>query len=222
MNSIKIGDVLITWFGHTSFMIESGKRIYIDPHVLPDSAEKADIVLVTHEHFDHCNVDNIKRLRGEQTKVLGPPGVMKKLGFGSPMNIDKVTSIGGVKITGIDAYNINKFRSPGNPFHPRGLGIGYLIEMDRKAIYHAGDTDNIPEMTSLGDVDIALLPIGGTYTMTVDEAAEAAKVIKPKICVPMHYNSDKYGISGINADPEEFAKLLESENIEVRVLEPLV
>ena len=124
MNSIKLDDVTVTWFGHASFLIEGDIRIYIDSHVLPEDPEKADIALVTHEHFDHCNVDNIKRLRGERTKVFGPPGVMKKLGFGSPMNIDKITNINGIRITGTDAYNINKFRSPDNPFHPRGLGIG--------------------------------------------------------------------------------------------------
>lgn len=221
MNSIKIDGITVTWFGHASCMIESDRRIYIDPHVLPQQTEKADIVLVTHEHFDHCNVDNIKRLRGEGTKVLGPPSVMKKLGFGSPMNIDKVTSIDGIKITGTDAYNINKFRSPDNPFHPRGLGIGYLIEINGKTLYHAGDTDNIPEMASLGHVDIALLPIGGTYTMTVAEAVEAALRIKPDIAVPMHYNSDKYGIEGIHADPQDFANLLEGK-VNIQILEPLV
>ncbi|KHO47414.1 MAG: hypothetical protein QT00_C0002G0066 [archaeon GW2011_AR5] len=223
MHSIKLGDITLTWFGHASFMLEIHglhTRIYIDPHVLPESVEEADIVLVTHEHFDHCNVENIKKLRGAGTKVLGPPSVMKKLGFGSPMNIDKITNINGIKITGTDAYNINKFRSPDNPFHPRGLGIGYLIETGGNVIYHAGDTDNIPEMASLGRVDIALLPIGGTYTMTIQEAAEAAKIIKPATAIPMHYNSDKYGISGINANPEEFAKLI--PQIKVQILEPLV
>lgn len=219
MNLIKLGGITVTWFGHASFLIEGEKRIYIDPHVLPDKTEKADMVLVTHEHFDHCNVENIKKLRGEHTKVLGPPGVMKKLGFGSPMNIDKVTNIDGVRITGIDAYNINKFRSPDNPFHPRGLGLGYLIEIDGKRIYHSGDTDNIPEMASLGDIDLALLPIGGTYTMTIEEAAVAAKIIKAEITVPMHYNSDKYGITGINVNPEEFGKLLEGK-VNVEILEP--
>ena len=221
MNSIKIGDVSITWFGHASFLIEGEKRICIDPHVLPDETEKSDVVLVTHEHFDHCNIENIKKLKGEHTKVFGPPSVMKKIGFGSPMNIDKVTNVDGIKITGIDAYNINKFRSPDNPFHPRGLGLGYLIEINGKKIYHAGDTDKIPEMASLGHVDVALLPIGGTYTMTIEEAAEAAKIIKPIMAIPMHYNSDKYGIAGIQADPEEFAKLLEGK-IDVQILEPLV
>ena len=220
MHAIKLGDLKIVWFGHASLLIKGSKNIYIDPHVIPEKTEKADIILVTHEHFDHCNIENIKKLRGDATKVLGPPGVMKKLGFGSPINIDSVKTIEGVKLTGTDAYNTNKFKSPDNPFHPRGLGIGYLIEMNGKTIYHSGDTDNIPEISSLGHVDVALLPIGGTYTMTVEEAAEAAKTIKPTICIPMHFNSDKYGIEGINADPEEFKRL--AEGVDVRILEPMV
>lgn len=225
MYEIKLGDVVVTWFGHASFMVSDGNaRIYIDPFVLPSDAEKAGIVLVTHDHFDHCDVNNTNKLRTDSTKVYGAISSIKKLGFGSPMTVDKVAEHNGVKITTVEAYNTNKFRSPGNPFHPRGLGVGFVIEIAGKKVYHAGDTDNIQEMSDLQkmNIDVALLPIGGTYTMTAGEAAEAAKSIRPKFIVPMHYNSDKYGVSGINADPIELAKLLVGKGIVVNILNPMV
>lgn len=221
MHEIKMDDMTLTWFGHASFLIDAGKKIYIDPHVLPAKTEKADIILVTHEHFDHCNVENIKKLRKDDTEVIGPRGVINKLGFGSTIAPNKTVTLGRIIITATEAYNINKFRAPGQPFHPHGLGVGFVIDAGSR-IYHAGDTDNIREMASLHDIDMALLPIGGTYAMTLNEAAEAAKSFKPRMLVPMHYNSDKYGVSGINADPEELARALAGKGIVVNILEPMV
>jgi L-ascorbate metabolism protein UlaG (beta-lactamase superfamily) len=216
MHEIKLGDVSVVWFGHASFMISSDRKIYIDPFVLPPNPDKADIVLVTHEHFDHCDVNNTNKLRGDDTKVFGSGGSVKKLGFGSPLNVGNRAEHSGIRIAAVEAYNINK------KFHPRGLGIGFVVEIDGKKIYHAGDTDNIPEMALLKGIDLALLPVGGMYTMTTREAAEAAKVIKPKFLIPMHYNSDKYGVSGVNADPAEIAKLLVGKGIAVNILAPMV
>lgn len=221
MNLIKLGDITVTWFGHASFMITDGKmNIYIDPYVLPSSPEKADLILVTHEHFDHFDAGKIKKLGTKE--VAGPAGVIEKLGFGIKVKSSDDKKFGHIRVRPAEAYNVNKFRSPGQLFHPRGLGVGYIIEIGGKSIYHAGDTDNIPEMASLGSVDAALLPIGGTYTMTMQEASEAAKIIKSKVLVPMHYNSDKYGVSGINADPNELKKLLAGRATEVVVLQPMV
>ena len=223
-SEVKLGDVTVTWFGHASFMISSGStKIYIDPFVLPNHVEKSDFILVTHDHFDHCHEENVRKLRHDSTKVIGAISSIKKLGFGMPMNVDKHVEHAGVKITAVEAYNVNKFRAPEQPFHPRGLGVGFVIEIAGKKIYHTGDTDHIPEMAELQkhSIDLALLPIGGTYTMTTGEAAEAAKSIKPKTIVPMHYNSDKYGVTGINADPIEVAKLLIGKGIVVNILSPL-
>jgi L-ascorbate metabolism protein UlaG (beta-lactamase superfamily) len=219
MHEVKLNDVAVTWFGHASFLITNGgTRVYVDPFVLPNNAEKADIILISHDHFDHCYANNINKLRSDKTKILGAISSVKKLGFGAPMTVDKHMEHNGVKITAVEAYNISK------PFHPRGLGIGFVIEMASKKIYHAGDTDNIPEMAELQkmNIDIALLPIGGHYTMNAAEAAEAAKSIRPKFLVPMHYNSDKYGVTGINADPIEVAKLLIGKGIVVNIITPMV
>lgn len=218
MYDVKLGNITVTWFGHASFMISDGTvKAYIDPFVLPSHPEKADAVLITHDHFDHCDVDNAKKLRSDSTKIFGAISAVKKLGFGAPMTVDKHVQHGDLKVTAVEAYNISK------PFHPRGLGVGFVVEIAGRKIYHAGDTDNIPEMAELQklNIDLALLPVGGKYTMNTHEAAEAAKSIKPKFLVPMHYNSDKYGVAGINADPIEVAKDLIGKGIVVNILSPM-
>ncbi len=223
MHEIKLGEISVVWFGHASFLITDGeRRIYVDPFVLPERTEKADIILVTHDHFDHFNPAKINILKDKTTKVIGPFGVVSKLGFGIETKAGSKHSFGNIKIKSVEAYNNNKFRAPGQPFHPRGLGVGYVIEINDMDIYHAGDTDDIKEMSMLESMDVALLPIGGTYTMTVHEAASAALTFKPRFLAPMHYNSEKYGISGIDADPEELARMLAGKGIVVNVLEPLM
>ncbi len=223
MHEIKLGEISVVWFGHASFMITDGEHyVYVDPYVLPDKTQKADIVLVTHDHFDHFNPAKIKLLQDKNTEVIGPFGVVSKLGHGIETKAGERHSFGRIKIKSVEAYNNNKFRAPGQPFHPRGLGVGYVIGINDIDVYHAGDTDDIKEMKNLESVDVALLPIGGTYTMTVHEAASAALAFKPRFLVPMHYNSDKYGISGIDANPEELAQLLAGKGIVVNVLDPLV
>lgn len=217
MHEVKLNSLKVTWLGHASFLVEYGsKKIYIDPFVLPSKSEPADIILITHEHFDHFDMGRIKSINSDRTKFLGPMGVIKKSGFGTPMQPGKVREIDGIKIEAVDAYNTNK------KFHPRGLGVGYVIEIEEKRIYHAGDTDAIEEMKSLKNIALALLPIGGTYTMNVPEASQAAVSFTPKFLVPMHYNSDKYGVTGIKADPLELAKLLVGKGIVVNILDPLV
>lgn len=203
----------IKWHGHASFEIFSdGKTIYIDPYKLPEKPKKADLVLVTHEHFDHLS--NINQLRRPSTIVIGPEGCKKKVKNLKVIEEGEEINLKGFKIEAVPAYNVQRFRSPGNPYHPKGLGVGYVVTVEGKKIYHAGDTDLINEMERL-NVDIALLPIGGKYTMDVEEAINAAITINPEIIVPMHYNT----VEGTGADPKEFIEGLEGTGIEIKILE---
>ncbi|MFC2061592.1 MBL fold metallo-hydrolase [Elusimicrobiota bacterium] len=177
----------IHWLGHDSFRIEwNGLNIYIDPYKLGD-APKADIILITHEHKDHCSPEDVALIRNEDTVIVTVKSAAEKLS-GSIRTVapgDKL-EVKNMGIEVVPAYNINKFRSPGVPFHPKEAGhAGYIINLDGIRIYHAGDTDMIPEMGSI-ITDIALLPVSGKYVMTVEEALEAAKIIKTQIIIPMH------------------------------------
>jgi L-ascorbate metabolism protein UlaG (beta-lactamase superfamily) len=190
--------VEIIRLGHASFKIK-GKDciIYIDPYQITNS-ETANIILITHSHFDHCSPDDIDMINGPKTLIICPSDCEHRL-MG---NIKVIRPYGKIehneiKIEAVPAYNIN------NSFHPKSNGwLGYVVEIDGKKIYHAGDTDLIPEMKELKNIDYALLPVGGKYTMTAEEAANAANLINPKIAVPMHYGS----IIGSPSDAETFAK----------------
>ncbi|MHA1958326.1 MAG: MBL fold metallo-hydrolase [Candidatus Thorarchaeota archaeon] len=165
--------------------------------------EPASIVLVTHAHNDHCFPDAINIVRTKDTKVVAPENCGEKLGsdFVS-LKPGEETTLHDIKIEAVHAYNVKRFRSPGNPYHPKGYGVGYLLTVESKTIYFAGDTDVIPEMNELGQVDVALLPCGDTYTMDNLDAGEAIKIIKPKTVIPMH-TWDK--------DIDEFKNIVESE-----------
>jgi len=202
----------IKWLGHASFLINvEGKIIYTDPYSGKYS-EKADLILVTHSHGDHCSVAKIKSIRGADTVVFAPEDCVKKIkGTVKTLKVGEGADVSNVKIRAVEAYNVKRFRSPGNPFHPKGFGVGYLITALGKTVYHAGDTDFIPEMKQLGHVDVALLPSGGTYTMDNAEAAEAALAINPTVVIPMHRWDTK---------PDEFKKKVEaSSKIKVVALE---
>jgi len=223
-STFDLNGLTITWLGHASFLIKNEKIIYIDPFVLPKQAEKADYILVTHEHYDHCDAQKINQIRKESTIVIAAKGCEKNLGSNMVgMKAGDVYKHEGMEVEAVHAYNVNKFRSPGNPFHPKGLGVGFILEINGKKIYHAGDTDHIQEMHELREknIDIALLPVGGTYTMTAQEAAEAAAEIKPKFLIPMHYKSDKYGLQ-LNNDLTPLAKGLAGKGVVLKILEPLV
>ena len=196
----------IKWLGHAGFKIEGEKTVYIDPFKIKDT-EPADIIIVTHEHFDHLSPDDIKKIQTGKTVIVTTPdcyskvsGNVKTISPWQNLNVD------GIKVEAVPAYNMNK------QFHPKSNSwIGVIVTLNGKRIYHAGDTDNIPEMSSLKNIDVALLPVSGTYVMTAEEAAEAASRIMPKVAVPMHYGS----IVGTKSDAERFRKLC---NCKVEIL----
>ena len=197
-----IHGIEVQWLGHDSFLLEhGGTRVCIDPFKLA-AAPKADIILVTHDHFDHCDPASVDKLRGPGTVVLAPFGCSVKLkGFRAVAKGETITE-NGVKIEVVAAYNIGK------PYHSREMGVGYVISIGGRRVYHAGDTDRIPEMKKLGAIDIALLPVSGTYVMNAEEAASAANEdIKPRVAVPMHYGT----IIGSQADAEKFKSLCECD-----------
>jgi len=205
--------IVVKWLGHASFQIKAdGKIIYIDPYE-GEYKEKADLVLVTHSHFDHCDTSKIKKVLKEGTVIICPADCASKIkGNVKVLEPGEKTKVDDIVVEAVHAYNYKRFRSPGNPFHPKDLGLGYVITVGGKRIYHAGDTDFIPEMKNLKNISLALLPSGGTYTMDNPEAAEAALAIKPEIAIPMHRWS---------SSPEAFKKKVESSsNIKVVILEP--
>lgn len=199
------------WFGQSAFLIEDGKRIYLDPFDLPGGLPAADIILITHDHYDHLSTDDVKKITKDQTVVISIaaakgslPGSVKDFRAVKPG--DSLT-VSGVRIDVVPAYNIGK------QFHPKEKGyVGYIVHFGGRSIYHAGDTDFIPEMKRI-KADIALLPIGGKYTMDATEAAKAANAMKPKVVIPMHWGK----IVGSEVDVETFKA---NSQVPVKVLIP--
>lgn len=180
--------VSVKLLAHASFQITAaGKILYIDLEEYGKASEMADIILVTHSHTDHCDPSKIKKVRSADTVVIAPRDCVSKIGGNvRSLSAGEDITLGPIQVKAVEAYNIKRFRSPGNPYHPKGSGVGYLITVDGKKIYHAGDTDFIPEMQLLKPVDVALLPTGDTYTMDDTEAAKAVTAINPKVAIPMH------------------------------------
>jgi L-ascorbate metabolism protein UlaG (beta-lactamase superfamily) len=197
--------VQVKCLAHAGFEIEAnGKIIYVDLEKHGEAIDKADLILVTHSHTDHCDPEKIKNVRKEGTVIIAPEDCVQKIGGNvKTLKPGQETSVGSIRVKAVEAYNYKRFRSPGKPFHPKGFGVGYLVIVDGKTIYHAGDTDFIPEMRQLGSVDVALLPSGGTYTMDNAEAAEAAIATNAKVTTPMHCR---------DTNPEEFRKKLEASS----------
>lgn len=220
--------ISLKWFPPSWFQIKtSDKVIYIDPAYLktyfinypgkvefstwPDpidglpekNLKKADLILITHHHKDHCKKVTFNRLKDKNTLILAPEMCTKELGKkiktvkpGEEFNFENI------KIKTVEAYN-TEYGNSTRKLHHKGNGVGYLITLEGKTIYHAGDTDFIPEMKELGKVDVALIPIGGTFTMDLEEAVEAVIIIKPKLVIPMHMK---------DTDPEEFKKIVEERS----------
>ncbi len=199
----------IFWLGHDSFRLKGEKVVYIDPWKLAPGAEKADVILVTHDHYDHFSQNDIAKISKPDTVVVAPAAVAGKLG-GKTVVVkpgDKINAA-GIAVEIVPAYNPNK------QFHPKAAGyVGYIVTLSGKRIYHAGDSDLIPEMAQV-KADIALLPVSGTYVMNATEAAEAAKTIKPALAIPMHYGDPD--VVGTLADAQQFKKLA---TVPVEILE---
>ncbi|MBT3940543.1 MBL fold metallo-hydrolase [Candidatus Woesearchaeota archaeon] len=222
MAAFRYGMVDIEWLGHASFRISTqGKIIYVDPYVLDEEPLPADIIIVTHEHYDHCAVDNIQKLMKESTLVLAPQNCLTKLAFVPRKSLqliapDDTLVVGDLRIHTIPAYNDNKFRAHNIPYHSKGFGFGFVMTFAGVKIYHAGDTDFVPEMRELAleNIDVALVPVGGKYTMDAREAAQAIKAIHPKVAIPMHWGSD---VVGTQEDADRFKELAE-DTCEIVVL----
>ncbi len=198
----------IFWLGHDSFRLIGDKVIYIDPWKISAEAMKADLILVTHDHRDHFSPDDIAKISKADTVVVAPASVAQKFPSAVVVKPGDAITANGVALEIVPAYNPNK------KFHPKSAGfVGYIVTVNGKRIYHAGDTDLIPEMANL-KADIALLPVSGTYVMTALEAAEAANTIHPALAIPMHYGDPD--VVGTQHDADEFKRLA---HVPVEILE---
>jgi L-ascorbate metabolism protein UlaG (beta-lactamase superfamily) len=198
MNATEYADNNIRWLGHDGFVIHGSRTVLFDPFQI-QTGPKADVVLITHEHYDHCSPEDVEKVSGEKTVIVTEKDSAKKLrGDVRVLSPGESLAVGDVKIEAVAAYNLNK------QFHPKESGwLGFIVEMDGLRIYHAGDTDRIPEMKQL-NVNIALLPVSGTYVMTAEEAVEAALDIEPDVAIPMHFGA----IVGDQNDAEIFREKL--------------
>jgi len=203
----------IHWLGHDSFRLDGSSTVYIDPWKLGDGAPPADLILITHDHYDHLSAGDIAKVSMPATTLVGPVSVTDQIDGMKTVTVSPgdTVSVGSVSVSAVSAYNTDKFRAPGEVFHPRSAGyVGYVVELDGRRIYHAGDTDVIPEMSEVR-CDVALLPVSGTYVMTADEAVRAAGMLEAAIVVPMHYGD----IVGSEADA---VRLKESSPVPVEIL----
>lgn len=207
------GDLRITFLGHGTLMFQwGGKTIHVDPvSRYADYARlpKADLILVTHEHGDHLDKDAIEKITTPATALVATKVCCDQLGKGQVMRNGDVRRVAGLSVRAVPAYNIVHMRSPGKVYHPKGEGNGYVIAFGGRNVYVAGDTENIPEMAELKNIDVAFLPMNLPYTMTPEMVASAAKVIRPKILYPYHFG---------DTDASKLVELLKgAPEIEVRV-----
>jgi L-ascorbate metabolism protein UlaG (beta-lactamase superfamily) len=208
----------VEWLGHSGFRIAVGRQwVYIDPYRVSPGAPKADLILLTHGHYDHFSPQDVEVLSKPDTELIAPPSVAERL----PGRVHSIVAdeevepenVRGVAVRALPAYNTSKRNSDGHVFHPREAGgVGFDVNVRGERLYHAGDTDVIPEMDSVHGVDLALLPVSGTYVMTAGEAAEAARRIQPRLAVPMHWGEHL----GTRADAETF---LREAPVEAMILE---
>jgi L-ascorbate metabolism protein UlaG (beta-lactamase superfamily) len=207
------GDLKITFLGHGTLMFTfGGKVIHIDPFARVADYSKlpqADMILLTHEHRDHLDLKALEFLRTDKTVLVLSEKCAQQVKGGIVMHNGDVKTIEGLEIEAVPAYNLVHTHSEGVPFHPKGIGNGYVITFGDKRIYVAGDTENIPEMKKLKDTDYAFLPMNLPYTMTPEMVADATKVFKPKVLYPYHYG---------DTDPSRLVELMkDAPEVEVRI-----
>jgi L-ascorbate metabolism protein UlaG (beta-lactamase superfamily) len=217
---MKIQEIEIEWLKHSSFELKfKGKNIFIDPFKI-EASDKADVILITHGHFDHCSIQDIEKIAKDGTMILCTPDCQSKITRIQKkielilMEPGKEVTFESIRVKAIPAYNQNK------QFHPKSEGwVGYVIQLGSTIVYHAGDTDLIKEMSDLvgygkkGNFFIALLPIGGNYTMNEEEAVKAAQMIHPSLVVPIHYGSNE-----IKDNSAKFLALCKEKGIDAKVI----
>ena len=197
----------LAWLGHDAFRLEAAKTVYFDPYGIP-GGPKADLILISHDHFDHCSPEDVAKIQKPSTVIITEKDSAKKLsGNVRVIKPGDSVDVEGVRVSGVASYNTDK------DFHPRKNGwLGFIVEIEGVRIYHAGDSDFIPEMKDI-KADIALLPVSGTYVMNADQAINAALALKPHLAIPMHYGA----IVGGEEDARHFKKGLEGK-VEVQIL----
>jgi L-ascorbate metabolism protein UlaG (beta-lactamase superfamily) len=207
------GDLRITFIGHGTLMFTLGDKVI---HVDPVSKEadylklpKADLILITHEHGDHLDLAAVSTIRTDKTQIVLTQECAKKAKNGLVMHNGDEKTVEGLKIEAVPAYNLVHKRDSGQPFHPKGVGNGYIITFGDTRVYVAGDTENTPEMKALKNIDIAFLPMNLPYTMTPEMVADAAKAFKPKVLYPYHYG---------DTDVSKLVNLMkDTPDVEVRI-----
>lgn len=229
---MKIKSLSLEFLGHSGFLITlaSGKNIVIDPYNISDKVPKADLILITHSHYDHCSIKDIKKISQQGTTIIIPADAQSKITKidGVEMQIiepgDEL-ELQSLKIEAIPAYNTNKFRTKKEVFHPKREGwFGYLIKTKEVIIYHSGDTDKIPEMSKLtgfgkkSNEFVCLLPVSGKYVMDAEEAAGVASLLSPDLAIPMHYGA---GVAGTLEDANKFVEICKQCGLKAEILEKI-
>jgi L-ascorbate metabolism protein UlaG (beta-lactamase superfamily) len=207
-----MGDLAITFLGHGTLMMTINDRvIHVDPYSRVadyNTLPKADVVLITHEHRDHLDPEALKQIRTADTEIILTEICDRQVEGGTVLRHGETESLDGVTVEAVPAYNIQHKRDNGQPFHPKGAGNGYVLTFGDTRVYVAGDTEKIPEMTELADIDVAFLPMNLPYTMTPEMVADAARSFQPRILYPYHFGS---------TDTAKLEALLADTDIDVRI-----
>lgn len=215
------GGVKVEFLGHSGFLITNGKKIAIDPYHVSSHVGKVDYILLTHSHYDHCSIKDIQQLSKPGTVIIATPDSQSKVTRVKgvqlePLECGDELDVGDFKVEAVPAYNLKK------AFHPKNEAwVGYILKFGDVVIYHAGDTDRIPEMQKLsgygkhGSYFVTLLPVSGDTVMDADEAASVVELLKPDMAIPMHYGS---GVVGTSEDAQRFADLCGEQGIRAEIL----